>query len=85
MSKRTDDCYLLPVDNKKSIFIPEQSKNRLNYFLKITNGLVPKERICGVTSCTKYGLKGMVFCFVIVVLFRCPFVSVLVKGPPGIM
>ena len=39
------NCYLIPADNKNSIFIPEQRKNRLNHFLKITNGLVPKERI----------------------------------------
>ena len=37
--------FLPPVDKKNSIFIPEQRKNRLNHFLKITNGLLPKERI----------------------------------------
>ena len=67
VQKSADNCYLISVDNKNSIFIPEQRKNRLNHFLKITNGLVPKERICGVTSSTKYELL-LVFCFV--VLFR---------------
>ena len=49
---------------KISIFIPEQRKNRLNHFLKITNGVVQKERICGVTSCTngKYELL-LAWCF----------------------
>ena len=56
------------------------------HFLKITNGLVPKERICGVTSCTNYKYELLlVFCFVVVVLFCSPLVSVLVIGPPGIM
>ena len=83
VQKSTDDCYLLPVDNKESIFIPEQRKTRLNHFLKITNGL--KKRICGVTSCTKYELL-LVFCFVVAVFFRSPFLYVLlVIGPPGIM
>ena len=50
----------------------------------MTNGLVPKVRICGGTSCTTYELL-LVFCFVVVVLFRSPFVSILVIGPPGIM
>ena len=63
--------------NKKSIFIPEQRKSRLSHFLKITNGL--KERICGVSSCNKYELL-LVFCFVVAVLFRSPFVSVLVRS-----
>ena len=95
VQKRTDNCYLIPDDNKNSIFIPEQRKNRLNHLLKIrihfnnasvkiTNGVVPKERICGVTSSTKYKLL-LVFCFVVVVPFRSPFVSVLDIGPPGIM
>ena len=57
---------------------------QVNASVKITHGLVPKERICGVTSSTKYELL-LVFCFVIVVLFRSPFVSVLDIGPPGIM
>ena len=50
------------------------------------HSLVPKERICGVTSSNKYELL-LVFCFVVVVvvLFRSPFVSVLVIGPPGFM
>ena len=52
--------------------------------VKITNGLVPNERICGVTSSTKYELL-LIFCFVVVVLFLPPFVSVLVIGPRGIM
>ena len=30
------------------IFTPEQRKSRFKHFLKITNGLVPKERICGL-------------------------------------
>ena len=76
--------YLIPVYNKNSIFIPEHRKNRLNHFLKITNGLVPKERIRGVTSPAKYELL-LVFCFVVVVLFRSPFVTVVVIGPSGIM
>ena len=37
---------------------------------------MPKEIICGVTSSVKYELL-LVFCFVVVVLFRSPFVSVL--------
>ena len=76
--------YYIPVDNDNSIFIFEWRKNRLNHFLKITNGLAPKERICGVTSSTKYELL-LVFCFVVIVLLGCPFVPVLVIGPPGIM
>ena len=43
---------------------------------------MPKKRICRVTSSTKYELL-LVFCFVVVVLFHSPFVSVLVIGPPG--
>ena len=82
--KSTIHCYLIPVDNKNSIFIPKQKKNRINHFLKITNGVVPKERICGVTSSTKYELL-LVLWFVVVVVVRSPFVSVLVIGPPGIM
>ena len=39
VQKSADDRYLLPVDNKNSSFIPEQRKNRLNHFLKISNGL----------------------------------------------
>ena len=66
--KSTDNCYLISVDNKNSFFIPEQRKNRLNHFLKITNGLVPKERICGVSSSTKYELLLVLFC-------RCRFRS----------
>ena len=27
VQKRTDNCYLIPDDNKNSIFIPEQRKN----------------------------------------------------------
>ena len=27
VQKSTDNCYLIPVDNKNSIFIPEQKKN----------------------------------------------------------
>ena len=84
VQKSTDNCYLIPVDNQNSIFIPEQRKNRLNQFWKITNSLVPKERICGETSSTKYELL-LVFCFVVVVLLRSPFVSVLVICTPGIM
>ena len=73
------------VDNKNRFsFLIKQRKNRLNHFLKIINGLVPKERICGVTSCTNYE-PLLVFCFVLVVLFHSPFVSVLVIGPPGIV
>ena len=33
--KSTDDCYLIPVKNKNSNFIPEQRKKRLNNFLEI--------------------------------------------------
>ena len=33
--KTTDDCYLIPVNNKNSSFIPEQRKKRLNHFLEI--------------------------------------------------
>ena len=33
--KTTDDCYLIPVNNKNSSFIPEQRKKRLNNFLEI--------------------------------------------------
>ena len=33
--KGTDDCYLIPVKNKNSSFIPEQRKKRLNHFLEI--------------------------------------------------
>ena len=33
--KSTDDCYLIPVKNKNSSFIPEQRKKRLNNFLEI--------------------------------------------------
>ena len=33
--KSTDDCYLIPVNNKNSSFIPEQRKKRLNNFLEI--------------------------------------------------
>ena len=29
--KSTDDCYLIPVKNKNSSFIPEQRKKRLNF------------------------------------------------------
>ena len=29
VQKSTDNCYLIPVDNKNSIIIPEQRKNRL--------------------------------------------------------
>ena len=32
--KSTDDCYLIPVNNKNSSFIPEQRKKRPNHFLK---------------------------------------------------
>ena len=39
VQKSTDNCYLIPVDNKNSIFIPEQRKNRLNHLLKNTNRL----------------------------------------------
>ena len=84
VQKSTDNCYLIPVEYKNLIFIPEQRKNRLNHLLKITNGLVPKERVCGITSSTTYELL-LVFRFVVVVLFRSPFVSVLVIGPPGII
>ena len=31
--KTTDDCYLIPVNNKNSSFIPEERKKRLNNFL----------------------------------------------------
>ena len=31
--KSTDDCYLIPVNNKNWSFIPEQRKKRLNRFL----------------------------------------------------
>ena len=55
-----------------------------NPSVKITNGLVPEERIYGVTSSTKYELL-LVFCFVVVVLFRSPFVSAIDIGLPGIM
>ena len=55
-----------------------RTSNKINHK---TNGLVPKERICGAP---KYELL-LVFCFVVVVLFRSPFVSVLVISPPGIM
>ena len=34
--KSTDDCYLIAVKNKKSSFIPEQRKKRLNNFLEIS-------------------------------------------------
>ena len=30
--KTTDDCYLIPVENKNSSFIPEKRKARLNHF-----------------------------------------------------
>ena len=50
----------------------------------MSNGSVPKERIVGVTSSTQYE-QLLVFCFVVVVLFHSPFVSVLNIGPPGIM
>ena len=33
--KSTDDCYLIPVNNKNSSFIPEQREKRLNNFLEI--------------------------------------------------
>ena len=82
--KSADNCYLIPVDNKNSIFIPGQRKNRYNHFLEVTNGLVSKERICGLTSSTKYE-PSLVFCFLVVDLFRSRFVSVLDIGPPGIM
>ena len=72
VQKITDNCYLIRVDNKTSIFIPEQRKNRLHHRLnnnlnnasvKITNGLVPKERICGVTSFTNYEIyTGILLC-----------------------
>ena len=66
-------CYFIPVENKNPIFIPEQRKIRLNDILKI------------IRSSTKYELL-LVFFFVVVVLFRSPFVSVLVViGRPGIM
>ena len=55
-----------------------------NASVKTTKGLVPKARICGVTSSTKYE-PILVFRFVVVVLFRSPFVCVLDIGPPGIM
>ena len=35
VQKSIDICYLIPVDNKNSIFIPEKRKNRLNHLLKI--------------------------------------------------
>ena len=35
VQKSTDNCYLIPFDNKNSIFILEQRKNRLNHLLKI--------------------------------------------------
>ena len=52
---------------------PEKEK-RANYYYYYY--LVAKERICGVTSSTKYELL-LVFCFVVVVLFRSHFVSAL--------
>ena len=67
VQKNTDNCYSIPVDNKNLIFIPEQRKNRFNHFLKITNGLVFKERICGVTSFTKYDL--LLWYFVLLLSF----------------
>ena len=30
VQKSTDNCYLIPVDNKNSIVIPEQKKNHLS-------------------------------------------------------
>ena len=71
-------------------FIPEQRKKRLNhlYFrnmhppeissVEITNGLVSKKRICGVTSSTTFELL-LVYRFVVLVLFLSPFVSVLLS------
>ena len=67
--KETDNCYLIPVDNKNSIFIPEKRKNRLNHLLKnasvkITNGLVPKERICVLSmSYYWYSVLSLSFSF----------------------
>ena len=45
---------------------------------------MPKKRIWGVTSSTKFEIL-LVFCFVIVALFLSSFVSVLVIDPPGIL
>ena len=35
-NKRTDDSYLISVENKKSSFTPEQMKKGLNHLLKIS-------------------------------------------------
>ena len=34
IQKSTDNCSLIPVENKDSSFISEQRKNGLNHFLK---------------------------------------------------
>ena len=87
--KSTDECYLIAVKNKNSSFVPEQRKKRLNNFLEIcihlnnssveiTNGLVSKKRICGVTSSTNFKLL-LVYRLVVLVLFLSSFVSVLLS------
>ena len=54
VQKSTDNCYLIPVDNKHSIFIPEQRKNRL----------VPKKRICVLSmSYYWYSVLSLSFSF----------------------
>ena len=35
VQKSTDNCYLIPVENKTSSFISEQKNKRLKHFLKL--------------------------------------------------
>ena len=57
VQKSTDNCYLIPVDNKNSIFIPEQREGRLNPFFENNKRFSAEGKICGVTSSTKYELS----------------------------
>ena len=60
--KTQASCYLIPVDNKNSIFIPEQRKNRLNHFLKQQTFSAQGKNLWSNFFHQVWAITGILFC-----------------------